>query len=655
MAIENMSRFQLFIFDEERKPLLKKLQHFEDVHFVDVRRNLEEGTEVLTPPDVSEELQQVNESISKVQWMIQTLHPYEPKKGMIGGMKEGLPSYTLDQINSVADTYDWRELYSVLQMNHSRGEEMKQRIANLEAEISDLQPWTSQNVPVETLGAQRLSVTQWGTIQQKQLPVFEDLIKDQEYLVVERIKEEKAEVLLQISYLKEQKHEIEDLLRKGGFQPFAPAGVGTPEQLIQTKQDEIEELEITRSDAEGHIKAKTKELPKLHALYEALQNQKMRLETQLNFGRTSYTTSIEGYVPTAKEAAFTKAISDIAGDSYVLEMKPAERDSDEVPIQLRNGSLVKPFESLTSMYAMPKYNEVDPTPLFAPFYWFFFGMMGADIGYGLLLLVGTWVALKFFNLTPSMRGFVKFFFYLSFGVILWGFVYGSFLGGLIPLPHLIDMNSDFMILLILSISLGAIHLFFAMGINAYMKIRDGKPMDAFFDVGLWYMAIIGPIVWGLSIAGLLPAIVGKVGQVVMIIGMVGIVLFGARDSDSIAGRLVGGLYSLYGISSYIGDFVSYSRLMALGLSSGFIGVAVNLIVKMLFGAGIIGYVFGFVVFVGFHLFNVFLTMLSGYVHTARLTYVEFFGKFYEGGGVRFKKFVHPPKYIDLKTQEVTKS
>ena len=339
----------------------------------------------------------------------------------------------------------------------------------------------------------------------------------------------------------------------------------------------------------------------------------------------------------------------------MADFTDAERDNAEVPIRLKNNSLVSPFESLTEMYAMPHYNEIDPTPLFAPFYWLFFGMMGADIGYGIILLAITFVALKFFNLTEGMRRFVKFFFYLSFAVIGWGVIYGSFLGGLVAMPALIDMNKDFMVMLILSVALGLVHLFFAMAIKAYMSVRDGNPMDAFYDVGLWYMALVGAILWLLGSFLPLPAIVGKIAMVVMIIGMVGIVLFGARDSESIVGRLVGGLYELYGISSYIGDFVSYTRLMALGLSSAFIGYAANLIVGMLFQAGIIGYILGFVVFLGFHFFNVFLTMLSGYVHTARLTYVEFFGKFYEGGGVPFKKFVHPPKYIEYKTQEVTKS
>jgi len=128
---------------------------------------------------------------------------------------------------------------------------------------------------------------------------------------------------------------------------------------------------------------------------------------------------------------------------------------------------------------------------------------------------------------------------------------------------------------------------------------------------------------------------------------VGIILTGGRDNSSVAGKLAGGLYSLYGISSYVGDFVSYSRLMALGLSGGFISVAINMMVSMLFAKGIIGIIFGVVVFIGGQAFNLFLSVLSAYVHTSRLTYVEFFGKFYEGGGKGFKLFRNKSKYINL--------
>jgi len=274
-------------------------------------------------------------------------------------------------------------------------------------------------------------------------------------------------------------------------------------------------------------------------------------------------------------------------------------------------------------------------------------MMVADLAYGIILFLIMGAALKFFNLDKGTKLFVRFLFYLSFSVMAWGLIYGSFFGDLIPLPALIYPMEEYQTLLVISIIFGGIHLFYALGIKAYLAIRDGKPMDALFDVGFWYMALMGAIVFLLTNFVPLAPMVKPIAMWVMIIGMVGIILTGGRENKSVVGKLAGGFYSLYGISGYIGDFVSYSRLMALGLSGGFIAVAMNMIMNMLFDMGPIGILPGIIIFVFGQLFNLFLSALSAYVHTSRLTYVEFFGKFYEGGGKAFKLFRNKTKYINV--------
>lgn len=164
MAIENMSRFQLYIFDKDRKPLLKRLQKFADVHFVDVRRNAKDD-DVLPAPDVSLEWQQNNEVISKVQWMLQLLEPYKEKPGMIQGLKEGLPQASLEQLYDLQESYPWEELYQYLQSAHQTGEDKKNQIANRKQEMEELQPVRATDIPLEALGEHRMTITQWGTIQ----------------------------------------------------------------------------------------------------------------------------------------------------------------------------------------------------------------------------------------------------------------------------------------------------------------------------------------------------------------------------------------------------------------------------------------------------------------------------------------------------------
>ena len=225
--------------------------------------------------------------------------------------------------------------------------------------------------------------------------------------------------------------------------------------------------------------------------------------------------------------------------------------------------------------------------------------MIGDLGYGLLVFIGSLLALRFFNLDKATKRFMTFFNYLSISAMIFGLVFGSFFGGIIPLPTLINPAEDIMEMLMLSLLLGGVHIFFALGIKAYMDIRDNKPKDAFYDVGLWYMALIGAIGYGLSKAVAMNPIVVKILFYAMIIAMVGIVLTGGRSEKTTLAKFGWGVYALYGISSYIGDFVSYLRLMALVLSGSFIGLAVNMIAGMLFGSSIIGKLFAIVISVSY--------------------------------------------------------
>lgn len=647
MAIVKMNNFSLFTFDSEKESLLKELQKFGYVHFTDLNAEdsiLEEGLSELEP---SRKLEQIEKEIQNVEYTIDLFKKYDTRDTGIKKMIKGLDTYTYEELEEKANLFDYNENFSEVKKITREIEEIDQSNVKLKALKEELHPWRNLQFNINTFENYKLVEIYTGFIPTKLKPSLNEEFKELEYSYIEFVNEIKGDsYFIAITPIEGDEY-FEEILRTHSFSSINIPTESKPKDEIDKINLKLKENEVKKEEIKEKIDLLSKTLPDFEIVYEYLLNKKLRYASESKFQKTDKVNIIEGYIPKDKEDTFRDSVKSSIESPYFLEVEEAERDNDDVPIMLKNSKFAEAFESLTTMYALPKYNGIDPTPLLAPFFLAFFGMMVGDLGYGIILMLGTLFALKKFNLGKSQKLFIRFGFFLSFGAMAWGLIYGSFFGGIIPMKGLIEPSSEFNKLLIVSIIFGGIHLFYALGIKAYVEIRDGKPLAAVYDVGFWYLALMGSIGLLLNFVIDVPSVVGTVSIVAMVVGMVGIVLTGGRDSDSIGGRLGGGLYSLYGITGYIGDFVSYSRLMALGLSGGFIAAAINMIVDMLFGLGIPGIVIGVIVFIGGQLFNLFLSALSAYVHASRLTYVEFFGKFYEGGGKGFKTFRNKSKYINI--------
>lgn len=648
MAIVKMSKFSLFVFDSERETLLNELQKFKYVHFVNLEENeelIEDGLEVLTIP---EKIEEVNEEISKVNYALNLLSKHYERETGIKAMIQGKETLTFEELEKKALEFDFLPIYKKLRELSSKIDDYEQEATRLRAQRDELLLWERLDYPIKDLGILKQCQVYTGIIPLKMKDRLNEDLLDLEYTYTEFINEDKKNIYFFALSSKDESHKLNDILRRNGYSSIRLNGEKTPKEEIKTIDERLNELQEYKSKTIEEIKGLSANVPNLEIYYEYLMNKKLRLAVSENFLRTERVNVIEGYIPAEKADEFTEIVKKSQQNAYYMEIKEAEKDDPNVPILLENSKFNETFESLTSMYSLPKYNEIDPTPLLSPFYFAFFGMMVADAGYGLLMVIGGLIALKVLNLSEDQRKFIRFFYYLGYSTIFWGACFGSYFGGVISIPGIIDPANEYQKVLIMSVLFGLVHLFFALGIKAYMSIREGKYLDALYDVGFWYMALSGGIMWILSMVVSLPPVVVTISKAVFIIGAVGIVLTNGRDAKTIGGKLASGLYSLYGISSYVGDFVSYSRLMALGLSGGFIASAINMMVEMLFGLGIVGIPFGLVVFIVGQLFNIFLSLLGAYVHTIRLTYVEFFGKFYDGGGKAFNIFRNKPKYINLK-------
>ena len=645
MAIVDMSKFYLLAFKEKRESLLKELQKFKYVHLVDSENDF--SKEDLSAVSRSEELIDIDDYLNKSKYVIERLEKIEDKKPALEALKEGKKHFTYEEIKNRARKFNFSQIYKEISSIIDEIEKKEAENQEILNKVSELLPYKAIDLPLEDLKLTKFSKIYLGTIPQRYKENFEELLKENDSVYFDVLHTDKNYAYYLIICHKSDDEDVIDAFRKMGFTLVNFKEKGTINENINSlrerKSKNLDYIDTLNKELKNYLKY----LDDFKIYYEYQSNEKLKVISSEKFLRTKNLDLIEGYVPSKFLKSFEEAIQLICGDDYYLYKKEADRNSHEVPIMLKNNKFVGPFEMLTEMYSMPKYNEIDPTPFFAPFYFIFAGIMIGDLGYGLLVFIGSLLALKFFNLDKATKRFMTFFNYLSISAMIFGLVFGSFFGGIIPLPTLINPAEDIMEMLMLSLLLGGVHIFFALGIKAYMDIRDNKPKDAFYDVGLWYMALIGAIGYGLSKAVSMNPIVVKILFYAMIIAMVGIVLTGGRSEKTTLAKFGWGVYALYGISSYIGDFVSYLRLMALVLSGSFIGLAVNMIAGMLFGSSIIGKLFAIVIFLVFQAFNCFLCYLSAYVHTARLTYVEMFNKFYEGGGVPFKKMVEDSKYFNI--------
>lgn len=637
MAILNMSRFNLIVFEHDKKEILNSLQNFREVDFrqSDIK---EFGYDNFFSSDIEE----IEDNIFKLDQVIKKLRKYEKAKGALKSLKDGQKTFTYSELKEFTKNHDFKKVVDeVTKLQFDYDANLK-TIENARIKIQDYTPLLELDISNKEIHSLKQVFCNIGMIPTKYLSNLEN---DEIYYEV--INKTVKESLVCIVSKNNNKDLVKEILRKSNFNKLSLSLEKKPCEYIEEFNKEIEEKTNLNNNIVEKFKQYADDIEDLEVCYEYYCNEKLREIKSEGFGKTDELVVLEGFIPTEKENEFKKQIEDVCSNYYYLTMEKVAKTSNDAPIKLKNGKFSDAFEGLVKTYSMPSYNEIDPTPLVAPFYWLFFGMMVADFGYGLLVTILSGLVLKTCNLKEAMRKNVKFFFYLGFSIMLWGAIYGSYFSLPLGIPGLINPTTDYNTILKLSIVIGLIHVFVGLGAKAYMQIRDGKPLDAFYDVGLWYLTLTTVILLLLGKYMGFNPIAMKVIKYIMILSMIGIILTGGREVKNIGGRIGLGVYSLYGISGYMGDLISYARLMALGLSGGFIALSVNQICAMV-GFKPATIIFVIIIFVFGQTFNILLSLLGAYVHSARLIYVEFFGKFYEGGGKEFKDFKIDEKYINIK-------
>jgi V/A-type H+/Na+-transporting ATPase subunit I len=657
MAIVKMNKFSLFLLKEKKEELLQNLQEFEGVQFIDLQDKVDdEEFDFLKADSESKKASEFDTKLSKIKFCINILDSYAEKESALKVLKNGKKTLTFDQLQSEIDRINWNDTYEALKSKDDTLTVLKNENTKMESEIQNLMFWYNFDAEFKALKNMKFCKSQLGTIPTLNLDSFrEEFSSKVPNSYIEVISEDKNETNILVIYHNDMDECADEIIKSFSFSKSNFNHDGMPKEIINSFKNKIKENLDQQEEIIENIKEYKTKLEELHIVYEYLSNQVIKARACKNFLKTEKTVTLEGWVPANKASSLEQVIKKVCNDFYHIEIEEVD-EQDNVPIMFKNNKFVEPFESITEMYSLPNYGEADPTPIMSIFYVIFFGMMLSDAGYGLLITIGTLFALKSFKLDKAKKDFMKLFCFLGLSTIVWGLIYGTFFGNFIKIVSetfglgigmfekpLLDSQADIMTILIISIIFGLIHIYTGLAMKAYNLIKHKKYMDVIYDVVTWYAAVTGLLLWlGNSMIPGVPVVVGKT---IAIAGLVGLVLTQGRDAESIGGKIGGGIYGLYGITSYVGDIVSYSRLLALGLATGFISYAFNLMVGLF--PPVIRFTLGVVLFIGLHLFNLGVNALGAYVHSSRLQYLEFFNKFYEGGGKKFSPFRFERKYIDV--------
>lgn len=515
-----------------------------------------------------------------------------------------------------------------------------------------LLPWQRLDLPLERFS------TRFAAAMLYTLPLSADLDGlrrelDELRAPLEEVSSDADQRYVAVIALSADRDAVSALLKeRGGLPVSLPELTGTAAENIARIDEKNGQYEKNIQALNESLQAQAQNTGVLKLAYDQLSTAIGSQRAKQNLLLTDRSFAVCGWVAEADKARVEKALEPFTC-CYEFQ-KPAAGENP--PVRFKNNSLVEPFEVITEMYGLPNPSTLDPDPLIAPFFFLFFGMMLSDAGYGLVLAIAGFIAGKMTRKGTFGNKMFRLIGLCGLSTVIWGALYGSWFGDIVTVfantffgvsvtvPKLIDPLQEPMTIMIISFLFGAVHLFVGMGVKAYLCLRAGDWKGAVFDIGFWYLVLIG---LGMMLLG---GMALEIGKWMAIIGAAGLVLTQGRHKPNLIGKITGGVMSLYDITSYFSDILSYSRILALGLATGVIASVVN-ILSTLPGANIIGAVLFVVIFLFGHLLNLAINALGSYVHTSRLQYVEFFGKFYEGGGRPFTPFKPETKYNLIESKE----
>lgn len=657
MSVSKMKKLAVYAHKTELDAIVKKLMR---LRCVDISTYSEEESEELELQRIACDGRrtELESSLAEISAAITALDPYvQKKKGLFAGKTQ----LNLDSFIEKGYADKARKILARTVSITARRNQIKNEISKANAEISAARPYLAFELPLGFAGTDTTDCF-LGV-----LPAATDLEVSGKELykagaVANILGRDKNGIYASYFCYKADTSAVNSLLASYGFLRATFAGVEanakdycrSAKRALKTLAQEDEALfEELKSLAPDGVEL-------LEVLYDIEATELAATVQKLKFAATDSVAIISAWIPAGREEAVKGAL-----DKFECAYDTSDPEGEDAPpVLLKNNGFASSFEWVLGMYSYPLYGKFDPTFIMSIFYFIIFGIMFADVGYGLFMTVACFIAVKVFKLSKGMERSLKMFGYCGISCMIFGVLFGSYFGDLpikfmqsmlgipaeqIPnlalirgesatLALLFDPLQNPMGFLIFSLAAGAVHLIAGMAVKFVILCKEGHPLDAIFDIGSYWVLFAG--------IGLL-VVIPSVGMWVALAGVALIVLTHGRKEKNVFSKLLKGLLGLYDLINYASDLLSYSRILALGLAAGIIAQVINILGTMM-GPTVVGFIMFVLVFIVGHLLNLAINVLGTFVHTSRLQYIEFFGKFYEDGGVAFDPALASERYTEHK-------
>lgn len=651
--IVKMSKLTLIGLENQRKALFNSLMELGAIEINTVDET--EYNELAHRPLVNDTAAAIGNDMSDVHTALESLNQYCPKKQkFLQGRREITGSEFEQVVNNEEKIREAVKIIKELEDNLVKIKAEENRLNNT---YSSLLVWEGMKVPLETTGTNKTAF-QFGTLLAaiSLETVKEELNEKAPCSLIEAIYSDKDQHYIYVISHKEEEQECLSCLKAHGYNRVAFSGLkGTAEENLIILKNKLKELSDKRADIILQIQNMKDERECLEILYDSLSMEQGKTVASGRILKTEKTFMIKGWIP-EKLAMLAKENLE---ERYTVSVDIIEPEEDEeFPVLLENKGIAEAGEPVSKMYSLPNSREIDPNTVMTPFFIMFFGLMLSDGGYGIIMAIAAAIVLKCFKLEDGNRKFMKMVFYCGLSTIFWGIMFGGWFGIEALAKYGVWLNpiENPELLLSWSLLFGVIHMYAGFALNAANLIRKKKYLDAILDVVPKYILYTGfimillPYVPKMNPETAAPLV--GIGKYVLIAGVVMAILTQGRKKKNIIMKLLGGVMSLYDVIGFMSDILSYSRLLALGLATGIIASIVNQMSVMFDFPIVLKIILAVVILIVGHTINFAINALGAYVHSCRLQYLEFFGKFFTGGGQAFKPLKANTKYIVVNSDDV---